>query len=186
MTKRLGGRARSNQWTFSGVYIALLVMLMVSTAALLLRGPTHEFGGRWWADGIEALAEAVFVAGILGFTVDRLLKSVLVREVARLALSVIFGANAPQEYVNSLQADLQSIQSITTNGEWVIYLDWHSGRTSLKVTCEITSNSQNISSTPAAFRSPWLVRSAEGAPDGYFGEYRCQVWDPSVGARVDP
>ncbi|MEU4195496.1 hypothetical protein AB0E69_26585 [Kribbella sp. NPDC026611] len=179
------GRATQREqkpWTF---YIFLGLVMAVSALTLLLRGPTHDFGDSWWSEGVSALAEGLFVASILGFTVDRLLKSILVREIAKLALTTIFGANAPQEYISNLQLELESVRAITTSAQWTIYLEWEEKPRTLKVTCDNESIGRNISSVEAEPRSPWLISSTEGAPQGYFEEYRYRVSSPVPGLRIE-
>jgi len=166
-------------------HVSLGGLTVGSAVVLVLRGPTHEFGGGWWAASVTALAEALFIAGVLGVTVDRLLKAVLVREVARLALRAMFGANSPQEYVNNLQACPQSIQLVHLRQGWAITLDWHRRGEVLVVGVESDLDSVNVSSTDWESKNTWMTHSALGDKRSRVDNYRMSVHIPSRGNRAD-
>lgn|GEM_PF-6600455 len=165
--------------------LALGAMILGAAVLLGSRGPTHEFGGGWWAESLTAVAEALLIAGVLGVTLDRLLKIILVRDVARLALRAIFGTNAPQEYVNELQARLQEIKLVHLRQSWLITLAWHTPGEILTVTVEADIDSVNVSSTIWEPQGSWITHSAYPDLKSRLSSYRTAVRITARGNRAD-
>ncbi|HEY0637621.1 MAG TPA: hypothetical protein VGD67_08235 [Pseudonocardiaceae bacterium] len=160
-------------------------MVVLSTTLLLLAGPTHEYGDGWWSEGVTAVVEALLVAGILGLTVDRLLKLALVRDVARLSMQAIFGVNAPQEYIGGLQAKLQAVAMVHVRVRFTLSFEWHEPGVALKVTGKYVFDSVNVSSGPWNHPKPWVIGSMAGQAASHFEMMRVEVRGHSAGQRAD-
>jgi hypothetical protein len=143
-----------------------------------------------WAETFLSLCDALAIAGILGITVEGALRSGLVRRVSAEATAVLWGVNAPQEYIDGLRDSLGDIKLVALSTEWELELDWVNQDPAsglLRVKSTLRSRAQNIATKPASFSDPWLAHSADHAADLHlrsgFLDYMCSAAEQPVGRR---
>jgi hypothetical protein len=131
------------------------------------------------------LGEALLIASLLGLTVDRYLKFVLVREVGNLAMQAIFGANAPQEYGERLADNLRSVGAISISSIYSLDIAWDSEeRDVLAVTSEVRIEYLNISTKPWPVVDPRIASSRAPNRVSRFTDYEITIRNPQAGQRA--
>ncbi|MFF1636020.1 hypothetical protein, partial [Leifsonia sp. NPDC058248] len=139
---------------------------------------------QWHGDLLASLGEALFIAGLLGYCVDGVLKTALVKDVAGLVMKTLWGTNAPQEYVEKLRDSIGSIDRMSSTVELEIELSWHDVGEILKARCITRSIKHNISRSSWSATAPWLGHTIDGAPNSEFEAFEVIVTEPAIGDRV--
>lgn len=160
----------------------LLGPVLLGLVILGLRDYTADYGRGWWSDAIAGLAEALVIAGVLGLTVDSLLKRRLIKEISTLSLQTIYGKDAPQRYTVALQEQLGQIQAISDT-TWMVTLNWHVRGEVLRVRVHRDATIENISARHWSPTTPWLRASMPGQPACTFEDYRLRIERLPEGSR---
>jgi hypothetical protein len=158
---------------------ALTVMCVVVVLGILL----VLFEPKHFADAAKGIGEALIIAGVLGLTVDSYLKKTLVREIGTLALRTLFGANAPQEYIDLLSDSLRAVSLVSLVNEYRIRLE-DAGAEMLRVISEVRVELVNISTRTWTSVDPQLAASKTGTEPSRFTEYEITTRQPQVGQRA--
>jgi len=143
-----------------------------------------------WATALGSLGEALFIAGFLGFTADRVLKDRLVVKVAEGALRSQWGVNAPQEYIENLAKSITGYRQINLSREMHIELSWYGESRGKFLQLKITSwyITQNISGEePQIVTAPEFViplTRVQGVPDVSIDSFELMVWRLTGQRRV--
>lgn len=133
----------------------------------------------------HSLGEALLIASLLGLTVDRYLKYVLVKEVGNLAMQAIFGANAPQEYSELLADNLRTVGAISIHSTYTLDIDWDSEkRDVLVVISEVRIEYWNISTRPWSVVNPRIASSRAPNRVSRFTDYEITIHNPQAGQRA--
>ncbi|WP_330317502.1 hypothetical protein [Streptomyces platensis] len=154
---------------------------MIAIGLLLVAAETYL----WHVPILSPLGEAIFIAGLLGFTVDRLLKAKLVREVADQVLRNLWGAGAPQEYLKNLNESLSTYSAIILNLQLRVTLKWQNdNQDRLKVTYEARSVKQNVSADAWKPSLPWVPSSLADGPESQILRLELIIRHPPQGQRA--
>ncbi|MEW2608875.1 hypothetical protein AB0937_01410 [Streptomyces sp. NPDC047880] len=138
----------------------------------------------WHGDLLSSLGEALFIAGLLGYCVDGVLKTALVKDVAGLVVKTLWGTNAPQEYVEKLRDSIGSIDRMSSTVEISIELSWHDVGEILKAKCTTRSIKHNISRSSWGASAPWLGHAIDGVPSSEIEDFEVIVTEPAIENRV--
>ncbi|MFM9647736.1 hypothetical protein ACKI1S_16510 [Streptomyces galilaeus] len=162
------------------VYGALF--LFIAIGALLVIGEQLHW---WHLPVLESLGEAVLIAGLLGLTVDHLLKVRLVKDIAEDVLGNLWGIGAPQEYLKSLNDSLSSYKAITLSLNVEVTLDWQDDRReAIRVTSTTRTIKQNISNQSWHPDFPWVAPSVPGSPGSSMKSLELIIRRPASGQRA--
>ena len=131
----------------------------------------------------RGLGEALVIAGLLGLTVDSYLKRSLVREIGMLALRTLFGANAPQEYIDCLSDSLRDVTLVSLANDYSLRLE-PTDKDALKVISEVRVELINVSTQTWESTNPQLAASKAGADPSQFTAYEITTRQPQVGQRA--
>ncbi|WRZ90597.1 hypothetical protein OHB54_16875 [Streptomyces sp. NBC_01007] len=134
---------------------------------------------------LGGVGEAIFVAGILGLTLDQALKAQLVKDVAAEALKRSWGVNAPQEYIENLSNSLDSYDRIILALEVRLEFAVHDAAQGiLRVNIKTRAVVQNISGDAGKTHLPAADSSIHGAPDSSIESLELTVRNPPAGQRA--
>lgn len=158
--------------------VVLLLSLGVGLFLIFFHAPL-------FTEQAHSLGEALLIASLLGLTVDRYLKFVLVREVGNLAMQAIFGVNAPQEYVEQLTDNLRSVGAISISSIYSLDIVWDSEeRDVLAVISEVRIEYLNISTKPWSVVDPRIASSRAPNRVSRFTDYEITIRNPQAGQRA--
>ncbi|MFF1343639.1 hypothetical protein ACFVYT_38355 [Streptomyces sp. NPDC058290] len=158
--------------------------LIVGALLIVLVHFTFHSKDEWHGELLSSLGEALFIAGLLGYCVDGVLKTALVKDVAGLVMKTLWGTNAPQEYVEKLRDSIGSIDRMSSTVEIGIELSWHEPGEILKARCTTRSIKHNISRSSWGASAPWLGHTIDGVPNSEIEDFEVTVTEPAIGDRV--
>lgn len=161
----------------------LFLLVLLVGCALLTAGPQIPDGAEPWRGLTIGLGEAFVVASVLGFAVERPLRRVFARGVARDVFLTSFGINAPRDYVAALQSVLNT-ERLSQGVSWEIRIDWADRAADmLKLTIDLSVSVTNIGGRPIEPAPLWIMASSEGSGGTRALRFQSEISD-SDGRRV--
>ena len=180
----VGGAVVMGRRTGRGWQAPLAVTVTLGMAVIIAAHARPVIDKDPYSSVLAALGDALFIAGVLGYSVNRIIKAQLVKDVAGTVVTYLSGVNAPQEYIDRLRDSLSLNGSVCLSAEWTLELSWHEDRRVVRVDSTSKRRSQNISNTDWLFRMPWLPHSVSGVPEASrFISYEASAQQPAAPGR---